>query len=264
MTKPLLIGNWKMNGSLQLNQELLHRLIPKLQQLQKHIDIAVCPPSPYLFQVCDALACTGILPGAQTVSEHASGAHTGEVSASMLSELKCRYVLVGHSERRLKYAESSTAVAAKFEAVQNAGMMPVLCVGETLEEREAGQTRQVIEQQLQAVIDRVGLAGFEQGVVAYEPVWAIGTGEVAQASQIESVHQAIRTFLYSCAPSRREDPSQRLRIIYGGSVNSSNAAEIFNLAEVNGGLIGGASLKADEFIQISESLAETVDALVSE
>lgn len=264
MTKPLLIGNWKMNGNLQLNQELLRRLIPKLQQLQKHIDIAVCPPTPYLFQVCDALACTGLLLGAQTVSEYASGAHTGEVSASMLSEFKCRYVLVGHSERRLKYRESSAVVAAKFEAVQSAGMIPVLCVGETLEERAAGETGLVIEQQLQAIIDQVGLAGFEGAVVAYEPVWAIGTGEVAQASQIESVHQSIRAFLSSNAPSKKEDPSQRLSIVYGGSVKSSNAAEIFSLTGVDGGLIGGASLQADEFIHISESLAETVDALVSE
>lgn len=264
MTKPVLIGNWKMNGNLQLNQELLRRLIPKLQQLQQHIDIAVCPPSPYLFQVCDALACTGIRLGAQTVSGYACGAHTGEISAPMLSEFKCRYVLVGHSERRLKYAESSAAVASKFQAVQSAEMIPVLCVGESLEEREAGQTRLVIEQQLQAVIDQVGLAGFEQAIVAYEPVWAIGTGEVAQASQIESVHQSIRAFLSSNAPSEKEDPSQGLRVVYGGSVKSSNAAEIFNLADVDGGLIGGASLQADEFIHISESLAETVDALVSE
>ena len=264
MRRPVLIGNWKMNGNLQLNQELLRRLTPKLQTLQKCIDIAVCPPSPYLFQVCDALTCTGVALGAQNASGYASGAHTGEVSASMLSEMKCRYVLVGHSERRLMYGESNKDIALKFQAVQNAGMTPVLCVGETLEEREAEQTRSVIEQQLQAVIDQAGLPAFEKAIVAYEPVWAIGTGEVAQPSQIEMVHQSIRAFLSSIAPSKKEDPSQMLRIVYGGSVKSGNAAEIFSLADVDGGLIGGASLEADQFIHIGESLAETVDALVSE
>lgn len=264
MRKPVLIGNWKMNGNLQLNQELLRRMTPPLQALQSHMDLAVCPPSLYLFQVCDALACTGIVPGAQNVSGFASGAHTGEISASMLREMKCRYVLVGHSERRLMYRESNEDVATKFQAVQQAGMTPVLCVGETLEERDEGRTRDVIEQQLQAIIDVAGLVGFQQAIVAYEPVWAIGTGEIAQPSQIAEVHQSIRRFLSAKAATRHDDPSDALRIVYGGSVKSSNALEIFSLSDVDGGLIGGASLQADEFVHIAESLSEAVGALVSE
>lgn len=253
MRRPALIGNWKMNGSLQANQELLLRIIPGLRPFAAGMDIAVCPPAPYLFQVRESLSQTGLQMGAQNVSGFLSGAHTGEMSAPMLQELGCHYVLVGHSERRLEHAESNKAVAAKFTAVQNTGMTPVLCVGETLEERQAGNTNQVIQYQLQAVIDKVGLSGLGQGIVAYEPVWAIGTGEVATPPRIANVHQAIRAFL--AASGTAGSVGGQLRILYGGSVKTGNALEIFNLADVDGGLIGGASLQADEFVAIGRSLA---------
>ncbi|XOZ33130.1 triose-phosphate isomerase [Halomonadaceae bacterium KBTZ08] len=255
MRKPALIGNWKMNGSLQANQELLLRIIPGLRPFATGMDIAVCPPAPYLFQIRESLSQTRLQMGAQNVSGFRAGAHTGEMSAPMLQELGCHYVLVGHSERRLEHAESNGAVAAKFAAVLEAGMTPVLCVGETLEERQAGNTDHVIQQQLQAVVDKVALSGLGQGLVAYEPVWAIGTGEVATPSQISDVHQSIRAFLAASDPTG--SAGSQLRILYGGSVKAGNALEIFSLADVDGGLIGGASLHADDFVAIGRSLAES-------
>lgn len=256
MRKPVLIGNWKMNGSLQANQALMVRLMPRLRLFRKSIDLAVCPPLPYLFQVRDLLGYTGIALGAQNASAFVSGAYTGEVSATMLQEMGCRYVLVGHSERRTLYRETNQEVAAKFRAVMSLGLTPVLCVGESLGEREADQTKAVVESQLQAVVDAVGLSAMANGIVAYEPIWAIGTGRTASPEQVSIVHQGIRNFVADSVSEDSQDISQDLRIIYGGSVNVSNALDLFSLADVDGGLIGGASLHAIDFGSIAGALAE--------
>lgn len=260
MRKPILIANWKMNGSLHSNQALLVRLLAKLRPFRKTIDMAICPPFPYLFQVRDLLGYTGIALGAQNASCAISGAHTGEVSATMLQEMGCRYVLVGHSERRALYHESDVDVATRYRQVLSADMTPVLCVGETLEEREQGQTTSVIQRQLQAVIDQSGMAGLAGAIIAYEPVWAIGTGRTATPEQVSDTHRAIREFLESCAPGT----GQSVRIVYGGSVKAANAADLFSSPEVDGGLIGGASLQADEFSNIGAALANTVAEMDSE
>ncbi|MDX1755730.1 MAG: triose-phosphate isomerase [Marinobacter sp.] len=251
--KPLLIANWKMNGSIEANQALLTRLLPKLRPLRPAIDVAVCPPSPYLFQVRDLLSYTGMYLGAQNASSHTSGAFTGEVSTSMLHEMGCRLVLVGHSERRSLYYESADDTADKFRAVLAAGMIPVLCVGESLEQREAGLTQEVIEQQLEAVISAVGIANLARGVIAYEPVWAIGTGCTAAAGQVSETHGGIRRFL----ASHDESASQDVRLVYGGSIKAGNAAELFQSADVDGGLVGGASLQAEEFAGIAQALVDS-------
>jgi triosephosphate isomerase len=254
MRKPIVIANWKMNGSLHANQALMTKMLAKLRPFRKTVDIAICPPSPYLFQIRDLLGYTGLSLGAQNASAAKSGAHTGEVSATMLQEMGCRYVLVGHSERRSVYHESDVDVAARAGQVQAAEMTPVLCVGETLEERDQGRTMDVIERQLQAVIDDTGVAGVGRCVIAYEPVWAIGTGRTATPEQVSETHRAIRQFL----DRRDEGAGQSTRIVYGGSVKAANAAELFRSPEVDGGLIGGASLQADEFAGIAIALANTV------
>ncbi|HDZ36791.1 MAG TPA: triose-phosphate isomerase [Marinobacter sp.] len=264
MRKPVLIGNWKMNGSLQANQALMVRLLPRLRLYRKSVDLAVCPPLPYLFQVRDLLGYTGIALGAQNASAFVSGAYTGEVSATMLQEMGCRYVLVGHSERRTLYGESNQEVAARFRAVMNLGLTPVLCVGESLDERETEQTSSVVESQIQAVIDEVGFSALANGVVAYEPVWAIGTGRTATPEQVSVVHQNIRGFIAANAPEASQDISEGLRIIYGGSVKPSNALDLFSLADVDGGLIGGASLHAEDFGSIAGSLAKASGILEGE
>lgn len=254
MRKPILIANWKMNGSMHANQALLVRMLARLRPFRKAIDMAICPPFPYLFQVRDLLGYTGLSLGAQNASSATSGAHTGEVSATMLKEMGCRYVLVGHSERRSLYHETNGSVAARFRQVHSAGMIPVLCVGETLEEREQGRAMAAIENQLQAVIDETGTAGLRGSIIAYEPVWAIGTGRTATPEQVSDTHRAIRQFLESYETGLGET----LRIVYGGSVKAGNAAELFQSPEVDGGLIGGASLQADEFSDIGAALADTV------
>lgn len=253
MRKPILIANWKMNGSLQANQALLNRLVPKLRPYRDTLDMAVCPPYPYLFQVRDLVGNTGVALGAQNASRFASGAYTGEVSTTMLVELGCRYVLVGHSERRSLHHETDGEIADKFQAVLSAGLVPVLCVGETLEQRESGQTLAVIEQQLDAVIAKAGISGLAKGVIAYEPVWAIGTGRTATAEQASGTHRAIRRFLAAHDNGTSED----VRIVYGGSVKAANATELFQSADVDGGLVGGASLQAEEFAGIAKALSDS-------
>ena len=259
MRKPILIANWKMNGSLHSNQALLVRMLAKLRPFRKTIDMAICPPFPYLFQVRDLLGYTGIALGAQNASRATSGAHTGEVSATMLHEMGCRYVLLGHSERRALYHESDDEVAARFQQVLSAGLIPVMCVGETLEEREQGWTMKVVQRQLQTVIDQCGMSGLAGSIVAYEPVWAIGTGRTATPEQVADTHRAIRQFLENCETGA----GQSVRIVYGGSVKAANAAALFSSPEVDGGLIGGASLQADEFSNIGAALANTVNPVTS-
>lgn len=244
MRKKLVAGNWKMHGSLQANSALLDRVLGGLSGFG--CDVVVCVPYPYLPSVAARLAGTRVGLGAQNVSEHASGAYTGEVSAGMLAEFGCASVIVGHSERRALYGESDAVVAAKCKAVLAAGMQPMLCVGETLAEREADETLSVVARQLQAVLDCVGVESFSRVVVAYEPVWAIGTGLTASPVQAEAVHAAIRTQIAVLDPVVAEG----LRILYGGSVKPQNAPELFAQPNIDGGLIGGAALVADDFLAI--------------
>lgn len=244
MRRKLVAGNWKMHGALRQNSELLARITAEASGLS--CEIAVCPPYPYLAQVLSLIQGSALALGAQSVSEHSSGAFTGEVSASMLAELSCRYVLVGHSERRAMYGETDVVVAAKFEAAQKAGLVPILCVGETLGEREAGKTGFVVARQLSAVLDRLGVAAVSSAVVAYEPVWAIGTGVTASPVQAQQVHAAIRAQVAELDLG----VAAGLRILYGGSVKPQNAKELFGQSDIDGGLIGGAALVADDFLAI--------------
>jgi triosephosphate isomerase (TIM) len=232
----LVAGNWKMHGSRASIAALLDALLKE----SPGSGCAVCPPFAYLAQVGEKLRGSAIAWGAQNVSEHAQGAYTGEVSAAMLVEFGCRYVIVGHSERRQLYGETDAQVGAKFAAVKAAGMTPILCVGETLGERDAGQTEQVVARQLDKVLEKNSL---EKAVLAYEPVWAIGTGRNATPEQAQAVH----AFLRKKVPS--ETP-----ILYGGSVKPQNAAAIFAMPDVDGGLIGGASLVAKDFLDIVKAL----------
>jgi len=236
----LVAGNWKMHGSRGANQALLDTLLKELGAA-RNAECAVCVPYPYLEQVAARLRGTPIAWGAQNVSEHAQGAYTGEVSAAMLVEFACRYVLVGHSERRQLYGETDRQVAAKFAAAQATGLTPILCVGETLEEREGGRTQEVVARQLDAVLSKVKLGS---AVLAYEPVWAIGTGRTATPEQAQDVHAFLR-----------KKTGNAVRILYGGSVKAQNAAAIFAMADVDGGLIGGASLVAQEFVAIYKAAA---------
>jgi len=242
-----------MNGSSAVNAELLDGIVAGAP-CSNAIELLVCPPFPYLGAAATRLAGTGIELGAQNVSEHASGAFTGETAASMLADVGCRYVIVGHSERRAIMGESSEVVAAKFAAAQIAGMTPVLCVGETREQREAGQTEAVVAEQLNAVLDEVGMQGIAAAVIAYEPVWAIGTGLSATPEQAQDVHRHIRDVL----GTRDSAVADTVKILYGGSVKGDNAAGLFGKPDIDGGLIGGASLKVADFLAIAEAAAALI------
>jgi triosephosphate isomerase len=248
MRRPLIAGNWKMHGSRAENAELIEALLLGLPA-QTPVEIAVCPPFVYLWETARLLKSSSIALGAQSVCAEALGAFTGEVSAGMLKDVGCRYVIVGHSERRAIYKEDDALVARKFLAAQSQGLIPVLCVGETLEERERGQTMQVVSRQLTAVLDLAGAAALQAAVIAYEPVWAIGTGKNATPAQAQEVHAYIRTAI----AGRDAKIAADVRILYGGSVKAANAHELFAMPDVDGGLVGGASLKADEFLKICAS-----------
>lgn len=240
-----------MNGSAADNATLLDGIVAWSGRPES-VELLVCPPFPYLQSVGERLQGSGIKLGAQTVSEHSAGAFTGETAVSMLSDVGCSHVLVGHSERRTLYAETSAQVAAKFGAVLAANLIPVLCIGETKEMREANQTNAVIDEQLGAVLDAHGIAGFSNAVIAYEPVWAIGTGLTASPDQAQEVHQHIRRSLEQHDAAIAE----RTQILYGGSVKGENAAGLFSKPDIDGGLIGGASLKANDFIAIADAAAK--------
>ena len=248
MRKKLVAGNWKMNGSLADNAALLAALKPALAG----IDAVVCVPFPYLSQAQAALAGSSIAWGAQNLSEQSKGAFTGEVSAAMLLEFGCTYVIVGHSERRSLYGESDALVASKYKAAQAAGLTPILCVGESLDERESGVTEAVVARQLDAVIEAAGVASLAKAIVAYEPVWAIGTGKTASPEQAQAVHAFIRGKIAALDAG----VADQLVIQYGGSVKASNAAELMAKPDIDGGLIGGASLVADEFVAICRAAAK--------
>lgn len=244
MRKKFVAGNWKMHGNLQANADLLGGVLAGLSGVAA--EVAVCVPFPYLAQCAGLVRGTSVALGAQTVSEFDKGAYTGEVSGSMLFELGCRVVIVGHSERRTLYGETDAVVAAKFVAAQAAGLVPILCVGETLAEREAGETGAVVLRQLDAVLAAAGVAAFSRAVVAYEPVWAIGTGRTATAAQAQEVHAMIRGRVGQTDAA----VASGLRVLYGGSVKPQNAAELFGQSDIDGGLIGGAALVSDDFLAI--------------
>ena len=249
----LVAGNWKMNGSAAANAELTYGILTGMPQSES-VKLLICPPYPYLGELAQKLAGTALSLGAQNVSQHESGAYTGEVSPGMLRDIGCEYVIVGHSERRAMMAESSEIVAAKFMAALSAGLKPILCVGETLAEREAEQTAAVIDEQLNAVLDSAGVESFEMAVIAYEPVWAIGTGRTASPEQAQDVHGHIRAAM----SSRSEELASAIQILYGGSVTGDNAAGLFTMPDIDGGLIGGASLKAADFLAIAAAAASLV------
>ncbi len=241
MRRKLVAGNWKMHGSHAANAELLAGIVAARPF---GCDVAVCVPFPYLSEAAVALAGSDIRWGAQDCSAHEQGAYTGEVSAAMLHEFGCRYVIVGHSERRAYHAESDQLVADKAKAALARGVTPIVCVGETLAQREAGETEAVVKRQLSAVIHTLAHCAGEM-VVAYEPVWAIGTGRTATPEQAQAVHAVLRAQLRAATPH-----ADAMAILYGGSVKPDNAATLFAQADIDGGLIGGASLKAADFVAI--------------
>jgi triosephosphate isomerase len=245
MRKPLVAGNWKMYGTRAENAALVRTLLDLLQPGAR-AEVLVCPPFVYLWETGRLLKDSEVALGAQSVCAESLGAFTGEVSGAMLRDVGCRYVLVGHSERRQLYGESDSLVARKFMAAQAQGLVPVLCVGETLEEREGGRTTEVVARQLEAVLSVSGVGSLASAVIAYEPVWAIGTGRTASPEQAQEVHAMIRGKVAALDATI----ASSVRILYGGSVKASNARELFAMADIDGGLVGGASLKAEEFAQI--------------
>jgi len=243
MRNSLVLGNWKMHGSLAANLGLMHAIRARAEHLG---EVGLCVPYPYLAQARSVLSPSSIGWGAQDVSQHKTGAYTGEVSADMLAEFGCRYVLVGHSERRQLFGETDAVVAAKTQATLKARLTPVVCVGETLAEREAEATLEVVLRQMNVVMAACSGSQLAQIVWAYEPVWAIGTGRTASAEQVQAVHAVLRQRIAEISPAL----AQGARILYGGSVKAANAASLFGLPDIDGGLIGGASLQAEEFLAI--------------
>ncbi len=242
--KKLIAGNWKMNGSLAANQALVQAMLDGLKGVDPKAEMALCAPAVYLAQMQGLLAGSAVAWGAQDVSAQEQGAYTGEISAAMLKDFACRYAIVGHSERRQYHAESEVVVAAKAQRALAAGITPIVCVGETLAEREANQTEAVVKRQLAAVIHAVTHCTSEI-VVAYEPVWAIGTGKTATPEMAQAVHAVLRKQI-----SAATQHPERVKILYGGSMNAANAASLLAQPDIDGGLIGGASLKAVDFLQI--------------
>ncbi len=248
MRQPLVAGNWKMNGSLESVTALIEGVKAGLDSV-KTAEMAVCPPYVYIPTVATLIGGASISLGAQDVSDQEAGAYTGEVAPGMLTDVGCKYALVGHSERRSIYGESDAFTASKFAAARKAGLVPILCVGESLEEREQGITEQVVSRQLDAVIDLEGVGALADAVIAYEPVWAIGTGKTASPDQAQEVHAFIRGKL----ADRDAAVADKVRILYGGSMNAANAAELLAMEDIDGGLIGGASLKPADFLAIGSA-----------
>lgn len=245
MRQPLVAGNWKMNGTRASAQALVEGIRDGVHEV-KSAAVAVCPPFVYLDLVRSLLDGTNIALGAQDVSKEDPGAFTGEIAAPMLKDMGCTYVIVGHSERRTLYGDTDTLVAEKFQRARAEGLTPIVCVGELLEEREAGNTEQVVARQLDAVIELAGVESLQDSVIAYEPVWAIGTGKTATPEQAQEVHAFIRNRI----AERSADVAEQVRILYGGSVNAGNADNLFTRQDIDGGLIGGASLKVADFLTI--------------
>ena len=253
MRKQYIIGNWKMHGSKTFVAEILNKIVDFEKKKQTDVNLVVCPPYVYLNQTQVLLSETRLQWGGQNMAEEVEGPYTGEISASMLSDCGCDYVLLGHSERRQLYGETNTQIAKKFGLAIQSGLTPILCVGETLAERQANQTYTVLQTQLEKIMD-YGKDVLKQAIIAYEPVWAIGTGLSAQPQQAQKVHQFLREQLKLLD----SDLAQELAILYGGSVKASNAEALFQMPDIDGGLIGGASLDAIEFLRIYEILASMV------
>lgn len=245
MRQPLVAGNWKMNGSRAEAEVLLGGIVQGLASV-KRAAIAVCPPFILVPLAAERLKGTRVQWGGQNLSQHKSGAFTGEVSGGMLRDFGCTYAIVGHSERRTLFGENDELVAQKFVRAQESGLVPILCVGETLDEREGNRTEAVVERQLKAVLAAAGIDAFKNAVIAYEPVWAIGTGRNATPDQAQAVHRFIRGLL----AKGNKNVAEQVRILYGGSVKGSNARELLAQPDIDGGLIGGASLAAEEFLTI--------------
>jgi triosephosphate isomerase len=251
MRRALIVGNWKMNGTRASITELLHGLVPAVSRGINGVDIVVCPPFPYLTVVAEALRGREIVLGAQDVWHEREGAFTGEVSPGMLADCGARYVILGHSERRQHLVESDDLVARKFVAAQRAGLIPILCVGETLAQRDDGSARETVARQINAVLAVTGVAGFERAVIAYEPVWAIGTGCSASAQEAQQMHACIRELI----AGHDAEVADVVQLLYGGSVSPASAAELFEQVDIDGGLVGGASLDASAFIEICNSVS---------
>jgi len=243
--RTLVAGNWKMNGTIQSAESLVKEIKAGMDRV-KAAEVAICPPFVYIPVIRPIIEGTGIALGAQNLAKEDPGAFTGEVAAPMLLDFACVYVIVGHSERRAYYGESDELVAEKFVRAQKEGLIPILCVGELLEERESGKTEEVVARQLDAVIKAAGIGAFTNAVIAYEPVWAIGTGKTATPDQAQDVHAFIRNRV----AQHDAAVAEKVRIQYGGSVNTGNAAELFAMPDIDGGLIGGASLKSEDFLTI--------------
>ena len=250
MRRSLVAGNWKMNGSVVMTDDLLTGLKEGIVQSLPDVDVVVCPPFLYIPLAVQMLAGSTIKVGAQNLDIHKPGAYTGEIAAEMLKEQRCGYVIVGHSERRALYGESSDLVAQKVKAAMAAELKPIVCVGETLEERERGDTGRVVREQLMSVLDINGVDIFPFAIVAYEPVWAIGTGRSASPDQAQEVHALIRESIAELNPG----VADQTRLLYGGSVKPENAQGIFSSPDIDGGLIGGAALVASDFLAICESM----------
>ena len=245
MRSRAVVGNWKLHGSLAANEALLKALLQGIPR-QSPVACAVCVPSPYLAQARALLEGSGIAWGSQDVSRFDKGAFTGDVSAAMVADLGARYAIVGHSERRAIFGEPDAVISEKYALARRAKLTPIFCVGETLQEREAGRTQAVLARQLDALLEACEVAGLDGGIVAYEPVWAIGTGKTATSGQAQEAH----AFLRGRIAAKDEAVAAKLPILYGGSVKAANAAELFAMPDVDGGLVGGASLVAEEFLAI--------------
>ncbi len=250
MRKPLVAGNWKMNGSFEANEILLNAILSGMDTTRLACDIAIFPPAVYLTQVSELLKDSDIDWGLQNVFYENNGAYTGENSVTMAADSGCRYTLVGHSERRTIFGETDKQIAKKVEALQVNDIIPILCIGESFQEREQGKTFTVIENQIRTVFNEMDKSHTSDIIVAYEPVWAIGTGRTASPEQAQEVHSFIRVLLKDYS----EVLSNQTRILYGGSVNGDNAKAIFSQADIDGGLVGGASLKPTEFLKICNAV----------
>ncbi len=248
MRRSLVVGNWKMNGTLASSESLASSIIAGLDS-NDTAEIAVCVPYVYIAKISEIVSNSPLALGAQNIANQASGAFTGEISASMLSEFSCKYAIVGHSERRSYYGDTNESVAARFAQAQQQNIIPILCVGETLEQREQDQTFTVINEQLDAVINLTGIDAFNTAVIAYEPVWAIGTGKTATDEQAQEVHHYIRQYI----AAKDQTIADKIQILYGGSAKPDNAKGLFAMPDIDGGLIGGASLDADSFLKIYHS-----------
>ena len=247
MRKTIVAGNWKMNASKETVNSLIEGILSGMNEVSS--EVIVCAPFPYLSQVESLINNSKLMLGAQNLNVNPAGAYTGEVSADMIKDFGAQYVIVGHSERRSLYGETNAIVAEKTKAAIGAGLTPLLCVGESLEDRESGKTEAIVEEQINAVIDLIGIESFDQVIIAYEPVWAIGTGLTATPEQAQAVHLFIRNLLADSS----EKIAKRTPILYGGSMNAGNAADLISCSDIDGGLIGGAALKAEDFLQICKA-----------